>query len=290
MPIYEQTYREYDGQLRHRWRWAIIIQQEIRVLLKSKFFLIMMLAALLHIILRLLQITLYDVIAQDPNSPLALAFNQIADLAVNNLLFFDFVRMQAPVVFLVVLFAGAGMICNDFNNNLVDIYFSKPINWWDYTLGKVGTLVFLGLALTAIPGVLLVVVHNLLLPSMETIRESWWWIPAVIGFSLVIILPCVTAVLASSAMIKSKNFAAIAIFMLLMANSAMGVTLAGVLKNQNYLVWAFPITLNRIGQIMFKDVREPFQTHWGWSVVIVGVVTLVSLIVVCLRIRKAEMA
>lgn len=290
MPIYEQTYREYDGQLRHKGRWLIIIQQELRVLIKSKFFLIMMLFALLHVIMRLMQITAYDVIAQDPNSPLALAFNQIADLAVNNLLFFDFVRIQGPVVFLVVLFAGSGMICNDFNNNLVEVYFAKPITWKDYAMGKIGTLLFIGLGLTAIPGILLVGVHNMLLPGMETIKESWWWIIAIIGFSLMIVVPCITAVLASSALIKSKNFAAIAIFMLLMANSAMGVTLGGVLKNNNYFVWAFPMTLNRLGQVMFKDVREPFQTHWGWSLLLVSTVSVVSTMIVCLKIRRAEVA
>jgi ABC-type transport system involved in multi-copper enzyme maturation permease subunit len=290
MPIYEQTYREYDGQLRHSARWLIIIQQELRVLIKSKFFLIMMLVAMLHVILRLMQITIYDVIAQDPNSPLALAFNQIADLAVNNLLFFDFVRMQTPVVFLVVLFAGSGMICNDFNNNLVDVYFAKPITWLDYTIGKIGTLVAIGLVLTAIPGIILVGVHNMLLPGMETVKESWWWIPAIIGFSLAVILPTVTAVLASSALIKSKNFAAIAIFMLLMANSAMGVTLGGVLKNNNYFVWAFPLTINRLGQVMFKDVRLVFQTHWGWSLLLIATVTIVSSVIICLKIRRAEVA
>ena len=65
MPIYEQTYREYDGHLRQHMRWRVIIKQELRVLIKSKFFMIMMLAALLHIIARLLQITAYDTLAQD---------------------------------------------------------------------------------------------------------------------------------------------------------------------------------------------------------------------------------
>jgi len=290
MPIYEQSYREYDGELRHKYRWVIIIQQELRVLIKSKFFLMMMLFAMLHVILRLLQVTAYDVIAQDPNSPLALAFSQIADFAVDNLLFFDFIRIQSPVVFLVVLFAGSGMICNDFNNNLVDVYFAKPITWRDYAIGKIGTLVLIGLVLTAVPGIILVGVHNMLLPGLETVKESWVWIPAILGFSLVIILPCVTAVLASSALIKSKNFAAISIFMLLMANSAFGATLAGVLRNPNYFVWAFPLTINRLGQVMFKDTRLIFQTHWMWSLAIVAVVTGVSTLIVCMKIRRAEVA
>jgi ABC-type transport system involved in multi-copper enzyme maturation permease subunit len=290
MPIYEQTYREYDGQLRHRWRWGIIIQQELRVLIKSKFFLIMTLFALLHVIARLAQVTIYDIVAQDPNSPLALFFDQFADLAVNNLLFLDFIQFQTPVVFLVILFAGSGMICNDFNNNLVEVYFAKPITWIDYTLGKFGTLVFIGMMLTAVPGVILVGLHNMFVPGLDTIKESWWWVLAIIGFSFAVVLPTVAAVLASSALIKSKNFAAVAIFMLLMANGAMGLTLAGVLKNNNYLVWAFPSTLHRLGQAMFQDVRLVFHTHWGWSLLLVLLVSVVSCAIVCVKIRRAEVA
>jgi ABC-2 type transport system permease protein len=290
MPIYEQTYREYDGQLRPHFRWWIIIQQELRVLMKSRFFKLIMLAALLHILARVLIITLYDTVTQDPNNPLAEIFNQFSEFSVDSSMFYDFIRIQGPMVFVLLIFTGSGMIGNDFNNNLMEIYFSKPITWVDYAMGKIGTLVLLGLGITAIPGILLVVLHNLQLPGMDTIKASWWWPLAILGYSLAIVLPCVLGVLASSSLIRSKNFAAVAIFMVLIANSAMGLILGQVLKNNNYRIVSFPMAVTRIGQQCFKEGRLMFELRWEWSLLYVAFVCLIAAAIIFRTVRRAEIA
>jgi len=287
MPIYEQTYREYDGVLRLHFRWWIIIMQELRVLMKSRFFKLIMLGALLHILARMLQITLFHTVNQDPNNPLADIFSQLAALSVNSSMFYDFIRIQGPMVFILIVFTGSGMIGNDFNNNLMEIYFSKPITWVDYAIGKIGTLVLLGMIITAIPGILLVVLQ---LPGVETIKDSWWWPFAILGYSLAIIMPCVLGVLASSALIRSKNFAAVGIFMILIANSTMGVILGEVLKNNNYRILSFPMAVGRIGQQFFKEGRLMFELRWEWSLLYVVLVCLISAAIIFRTVRRAEMA
>jgi ABC-type transport system involved in multi-copper enzyme maturation permease subunit len=290
MPIYEQSYREYSGDYRQRFRWVIIIQQELRILVKSKFFLGMLLVTMLHFLLRLMQVTIYDVIAQDPNSPFAMAFQGIQDLEVNAAMFYDFLRRQTPIVFIVMIFSGAGMICNDVKNNLMEIYFSKPITWRDYALGKILALALIASVHSIVPAVILVVVHNLMLPGLDTIKDSWWWIFAILGYSAALILPTILAVLASSALVKSKNFASAAVFMLLLANSAMGGTLGEILRNPNYYAVSFPFTLNHIGQHLFRTNFSQFPLHWGWSVAYVVAVCAVCLAIVLRRVRKAEIA
>ena len=250
----------------------------------------MLLATLLHFLARLMQITIYDVIAQDPNSPFAMAFANIQDLEVNGAMMYDFMRIQSPLMFLVIIFSGAGMICNDVKNNLMEIYFSKPITWVDYALGKILALTLVAMAHTAVPAIILVLMHNLMLPGIDTIKESWWWLYAILGFSAALILPCVLAVLASSALIKSKNFASVAVFMLLIANSTMGATLGGVLVNPNYYATSFPMTVNRIGQHLFRDHRLLFQLDWKWCVAYVFIVCVGALLIVLHRVRKAEIA
>ncbi len=290
MPIYEQTYRHYEGEMRRRFRWAIIVEQELRVLAKAKPFLMLLLVALLHCILRLLQVVAFDVVIQDPNNPLTPLLNQIQGIMVREQMFFDFLRIQTPLVFLIALYAGSGMICNDMNNNLMDVYFSKPIRWYDYVLGKVLSLTAVGLSITALPAIALVILHNLLAPSMKLLTESWFWPVSILAFSLVIVLPMALSIPAASALLRSQNYAAIVIVMIPVACSAMAGVLAAVLQDRNYLIISFPMAVNRIGQYLFHDRHLLFDSHWLWSMLFVGGTCLVCLWIIVHKVRRSEVA
>ncbi|MBX3177804.1 MAG: ABC transporter permease subunit [Candidatus Hydrogenedentes bacterium] len=290
MPVYARTYRHYDGAFRRYARWMLIVEQEIRILIKSKIFLLLCFAAFMHTLLRLFQITAYDVIMQDPNHPLAAPLQQVAFLVVKEQSFFDYLRLQGPLVLLACLYAGAGMICNDFRNNLMEVYFSKPITWRDYALGKVLTLVLIGLAFTAAPATALVALHNLLAPGWDTLSTTFWWPLQIFVFSLVIVLPSALSVLACSALLQSQNYAAIAVFMLAVANGALGTLLAGFLRDPNYLIVSFPMAVNRVGQAIFHQQELFFTMHWRWPLLYIAAVCLLCVYIVFRRVRRAECA
>ena len=290
MPIYEQTYREYTGTYKQRFRWWIIIQQEVKLLMKSRFFRLTLLATLLHFILRLMVITIYDIIAQDPNSSLAAFFSNVENLEVNALMFYEFLRVQTFLVFIVLLFAGSGMICNDVKNNLMEIYFSKPITWRDYALGKILGLSLIGFVHSLIPATILLAMHVLMLPRWDTLKDSATWLLASTGYSMIVVLPTALVVLASSALIKSKNFAAVSVLMILIANSTLGLTLGSVLRDENYFIVSLPMAINRVGQHFFNDNNLLFRSHVGWSALYTIVVCGIMLTLILRRIRKAEVA
>jgi len=290
MPIYDQSYRSYTGSAKRRFRWLIMIEQEFRILFKSRIFFLLQLAGALHICLRVFQLVAWDMVRQDPLNPISPFIGKIDVLVVDAQMFFDFVRLQTPIVFMSVLFAGSGMIANDFRNNLMEIYFSKPMSWRDYVLGKVSTLTLVGLLQTGIPAVLMVMMHIIFIPTWEEFQNSWWWAPASFGFALVIVLPTVLGILASSAVFMSQSFGAIAVFMLLIANSTMGVIIAELLRDREYLIIAFPAVLNRIGQHLFEQDNLLYESNWLYSLGLVGAVCAVSLLLVSLRVRRAEVA
>ena len=290
MPVYEHNYRNYEGGLRHQFRWWIVVEQEFRVLSRSRIFKFLVLLAGLHVIFRVLQVVGYDVIVQDPNHPMAPLLKNVEVIVVNARMFFEFVRLQTPLMFITLLYAGSGMICNDIRNNLMEIYFSKPLRWYDYVLGKVLALILLGLALTALPVALVLLQHNLLLPSMQTLNDSLFWGGAAIGFSLVVVIPTALCILACSALMPGQNYAAITVFMLLIANSTMAGLLAGALRERNYLVLSFPMALDRLGQSLFQETRLLFDLRWEWSLAYVGLTCLVALFIIMWRARRAEVA
>lgn len=290
MPVYTRTYRHYDGEFRRHARWLLIVEQELRMLVTAKIFLFLCMGAFLHWLLRLMMIIAYDVIMQDPNHIAAPMLQQAQFLVVREETFFDFLRIQGPLMMLTCLYAGAGMICNDFRNNLMEVYFSKPITWRDYALGKLLSLILIGLAFTAVPGVVLVVLHNLLAPGWDTLSETWWWPVEILLFSLVLVVPTALGILACSALLQSQNYAAIAIFMITVANGVLGGLLAVFLNDTNYLVISFPMTLNRMGQAIFHQQNLLFALHWGWSFLYIVAVCLICVFIIFRRVRRAELA
>lgn len=290
MPVYRMTYRQYEGDVRPTFRWWTIVKQEIRILVAQRVSLLLFLLPFLHIAFRLLQVVAFDTLRSDPNNPIAIALRSATMFSVTPTMFLDFIRIQAPLVFLITIHAGAGMICNDFRNNLIEVLFSKPLTWRDYVLGKTMSLVVIGLALTAAPGVLLLILHNLLVPGLKTLRETYWVFLPIILFSLTIVLPAALGVLACSALVKSTRFAGIAVFMLLFGNLAMGTLLPQLLNNRNYLIVAFPMAINRLGEFLFHERKGLFDLSWGWCAGYVMVVCVVSLWIVCRKVRRAEVA
>lgn len=290
MPVYRRTYRNFEGDYRRSFRWMLVFAQEWRVLLKFKIFLVLMLVAQLHTLLRLLQIVAYDVIMQDPNNVLTPLLSQIQIIVVNQRMFYDYVQLQAPMVLLVTLYAGAGMICNDVRNNLLEVYFSKPISWQDYALGKILALVSLGFCITGLPAITLLAMHNILRPGWDLLVESAWLTGSLTLFSLIIVVPCALAVLACSAVLRSQGFAAITVFMGIIVVSALGGLLASLLRDRDYALLSFPATIYRLGTELFDVPKLTFNVSWEVSAAYVAAVCILSLILIVRVVRRAEVA
>lgn len=290
MPIYQQSYRNFDGKMVHKNRWLIVLEQEWRVLNSSKIFLALMILALIHIALRFIQIVMYDVVMQDPNHPLTPFLNKVEFIVVNDNMLIEFVRLQTPLMYLIMLYAGSGMICNDVRNNLLEVYFSKPITWFDFALGKVISLITVGMSVMGLPGALFVVLHNALVPSWDLLAKSWWWIPSILGFSMVMVVPAALAILACSALIKSQGHAAITIIMISVVNGIFGPLLAALLRDNDYMIIWFLMAQGQLGEVMFGHRFPLWQMHWGWSALYVGSVCAIALWIIFRRVKRAEAA
>lgn len=290
MPVYDQSYRTYQGALRGRGRWAVIVSQEIRVLFARRMFIFLMLLGNFHLLLRIIQIYIIDVASKQPASDLTAMFEEVAFEKMGPWVYFDFLRFQSPLIFLTLIYAGSGLICNDFRNNLVDVYFSKPINWRDYVAGKVMALVTIGLSLTALPALVMVLIHCIFSPSLATLQESATHILPIIVFSVLMVGSFSLVILASSALTDSGKFAGVAVFMLALVNIFASMLIAQLLQKVNYFAFAFPVSLNNLGEKLFNDTRfpNPVDIEWPWSASYVAAICLIALTIVCRKARHAE--
>ncbi len=289
MPIFDHTFRPYEGAARRHFRWWIIAAQEFRVLFAQRGFVALVLLATLPILLRMLMIVAYDM-AKYMSKDIAMVVAQANFLTVNERTFFDFLRIQSPFVFLITVMAGSGLICSDFRNNLTLVYYAKPLTWKDYAFGKIGALFILGMSLTAVPGLLLLLLHNLLVPSVATFTNSVWMIAPIIEFSAVVTLACSLGVLALSALFLSQRFVGVAAFMILLANVAFGESLSQALAIPNCRIIVIPLAINRVGEALFKQTQLVFPASAFYAFLVPLVIMVVGFWIVCSKARRAEFA
>ncbi|HOE66658.1 MAG TPA: ABC transporter permease subunit [Candidatus Hydrogenedentes bacterium] len=289
MPIFEQTYRSYEGNDRLMWRWRAIVWQELRTLIAAKPFLMLLAWASLLFLLRAAQVIAVDSF-RSSNRNVAAMLNQFDALAINEAMFLNFLRTEGPVMVVILLYAGSGMICNDFRNNLMEVFFSKPLTWIDYVLGKSIALILIGLGVTLVPGLLLLLLHNLLVPGMKTLRDTAWLAGPIVAFSCLMTLPTAFAVLASSALSHGQRQAATALFVLLMGDLIIPRAFAAALFKPECLVLSVPLAINQVGETLFGQRNRMFDLPWGWGVSLAAAVAVTGAVIVCLRTRRAEAA
>ncbi len=290
MPIYEQTYRSYDGTLRPRFRWLTMLRQEWRVLMTRRMFKFLVLLGNFHFVIRIIQIYVIDVLSKQQVGPFVDNFAGVQFEDIGGWIYFDFLRIQAPLIFITLIYAGSGLICNDFRNNLMEIYFSKPLNWRDYVLGKVMTLVSIGLALSALPALFMQLLHVIFVPTMAELLNTLHLLLPTLGFSSVLVLSFALTILASSALINSSRFAAIAVFLVAFVNLTVGALIGGLTATEDFLLIAYPVSLNYLGELLFQESRYviPINVPWLWPTLFVFVVCSTSLAIISRKIRRAE--
>ncbi len=291
MPVYRQTYRAYEEDTRHHFRWSIVTAQDFRVLLKFRFFYLILILAALHLFLRILQVMSYSIAMQDPSGLLAGLVRQMGILTVDDAFYFQFLRLQGLLALLTILFAGSGAICNDVRNNLVELLFAKPLSWKDYVLGKFMTLAGLGFLLFMVPVVLLMLVHGFMIPEWETFRESVSWILPSMAFSLLHIIPISLVTLAASALLPQQSYAGACVVALIVLNRVVhGMVSVLVYTDRamsGYYAFSVSTSINHLGERLFNQPLE-HELGLAHAVVSVLVVSVVAGVVYVWRVRRCE--
>ncbi len=294
MPVYERTYRAYDGTLRRGFRWAIITRQDLRVLSRFKLVQAFFLLGLLHTLMRVLHIAAYNIAQQDPTNPLAMAVREFQLLAVDAQLFAGFLQWQWFLVLVTLLLAGSGAVSNDIRNHLMDLYFSKPLSWRDYALGRFMTLTALGLALTAAPALFLLLIHLLMEPGWERWAESAWLAGPIVAMSLLYTAPIALVVLAASAALGHQTYAGAAVVILVLLSGVIHGYVSALTSMDGaytaYYALSTPTAVNYLGEWIFRAPSHGYDVGLlpAWASVLA--VCAIAGFVFVRRVRRSEIA
>ena len=276
MPIHDHGYARYTGTRRPPGQaWAVIAVAGIRDMLAARPFLFVLLFAWLQFFVRAVMFYLAanvpqaDVIAPSPAT------------------FRDFFDQQGFFVFVVAVYAGAGLIASDRRVNALQIYLSKPLTRVEYIAGKLAVvMVFLALVTWA-PALLLLVLQTMFTGSLSFVREHAFLIPAITLFGFLYVLLASITVLALSSLSTSARYAGMLYAGAVIFSEAVFQTLRGATGGTSLSWVSFSASLAQVGDVIFR-VEPRYDTPWGVSLLAIAMVIAVSARVLARRVRGVE--
>jgi ABC-2 type transport system permease protein len=204
MPIYDQTFRRYEGARHVGTLWWPVARQILRPALKSRWTWIL----LSGIVLPVIVISIFFFVSAKLNTiaPAQMrAATEVAEatevplfgrnISLNGVLV-KFLMLEIPALWLLVLVNGGGSICTDKKNNALPLYFSRPLKISDYVAGKIVGLTIIPAALLAAAVILIVAQAAAYFFSFQELVRQ---LPCVFGAMVSIVLVCLMTALSMAA-------------------------------------------------------------------------------------------
>ncbi len=288
--IFEQIYKPWEGTLNPRWmrNWAILRHHVLGIFKKGHrpwniptklFIFFVIIASLTDVAMALLfgmigDTTLYDIWGVNRDN----MYGHVMGFFPRNILYY-------PIV--AALLVG-GMISEDRSHGTSAMYFSRPINRFDYAAMK-----YLSVAL-----ILLFIINGTLavyyFVDILVMGKGWSWIidtfPMFIATFLCGILLSITYTsigLALSSVSRGRFFPAIGLIAILMGTRSMAAIIDGLFdKSVLYVISPYD-SVAHVCQAMI-GTEMTYDHPWVWSLISVIVINGLSLYLLANRVSSLE--
>ncbi len=289
MPIYKQTYKPWEARKLLRWRWRPIAVQELRIAMTSRLFKFLLLLSCLPFLAFLLIFLSVDMLASNPDSVVGFVLEETNIVSIDDVMFWRFLRFCVPPVVLCCLAVGSGLICNDMRNNLLEIYFAKPLTSVDYFIGKLAAVMFFPMLITAVPALLFFLLHVIMTPdsSMEFFRTYGYLLITMPAYALAIALPSATLAMLCSSLSRSTRFAAVAFCAILFMNRALATFVSEITQRPNLNFWSVGHSADVIGLVLIRN-EVPADSHWPYAVYMLVAWCVIAAGLTFYRVRAVE--
>ncbi len=276
MPIHDQSYRRYHGgRTRPGRAWGVIASAGIRAMIRKRAFLGFLLFAWAPFIVHAVQIYLTT------NYP------QFTPLAVTAQTFRDFLGRQDFFVFVITIYAGAGLIANDRRANALQIYLSKPLSRTEYIAGKAAILFAFLLLVTWVPAILLLFLQVLFRGSFDFMRANLYLFPAITVAAFLQSLLATFTMLALSSLSKSSRYVGILYAGIVFFTGAIYAAMYAITGSSSLSWLSLTSNLTQVIDVIFR-LTPRYATPWQVSlIVVIGLIAL-SISILERRVRGVE--
>lgn len=277
MPIHDQGYRRYGGRREaHGRTWWVITRAGIIERLRERKFLGLLLIAWLPFLVRTVQLYI------------AANYQQTAQfLGPTPGLFREFLQQQGIFVFFITMYVGAGLIANDRRANALQIYLSKPLTRVDYVVGKLATLLIFLIAVTWVPGILLLLMQMMFAGNLTFLKANLFLFPAITAYAAVAVTMAAFSMLALSSLSRSRRFVAVMYAGLIFFTAAMYQALRGITSSRAWAVISPGDVLNVFADVIFRNQNTP-PIPFPVALLVVALLLGGSVLVLERRVRGVE--
>lgn len=230
MPIHDLGYRGWKEQLASPWtRWLVIARAGVRRAWQSTWLKRMMFFAWLPAIWFGAGFFLWEHSLMVPEmreglevfipkqaaplkgltAQLSVDDNEVlARHSVWSWLLYTFLRYpQGGIMALMVGIIAPPLISQDVRSRAFLLYFSRPITRWQYALGKLATVWFYLLMISAVPALVLYILGVLLSPSARVVFDTWDLPLRIVAASGVLMIPTASLALCMSSLTQESRYA-----------------------------------------------------------------------------------
>ena len=279
MPVYEQSYRHWQGVLNPNvQKWFIVARMGIKMLWR-RWIIVLVIIASIPFMVRVAQIYIVTRLGSEPQFA-----KFVQQFQVDPGLFERFLGQQSFFMIFIVILAGAGLISKDKKFNALQLYFSKPLSPLDYLLGKFTIIGFYTSLVTLIPALLLFIIKILLSENLNFLTQNFWIPFSILGYFILTVLVYGGLILALSSLGKGARFAGISFFAII-GFSKLVKTILSSMPNAGAV--SLDSDLQQVSNFLFGQPPSfPFSTWLAFGV-LVGV-SIISLLILKKQIRGTE--
>jgi ABC-2 type transport system permease protein len=265
MPIHDQSYRHWEGELKgHTMRWWVISKMGLKLIFKRKL-------AILFLLIPYVSVVVFGVIMYFSGS-----FSQGAPILKFDKFFYSIFLYSifSLYEFLIVIFFGTGLITRDLKYNALPLYLSKPVTHVDYIAGKFGIIASCILFTTWLPAMILIFLNTVFL---EASLVSWTNLFLIYGVTLYASLGTLVLgmlVLALSALCRTRRNTIILFLGVVFFGQILYNILDTFFRNDLFSLFSLHSNLRVLGNQIFMQ-SLPLSHGWYWSLaVLLGIVFL----------------
>jgi ABC-2 type transport system permease protein len=240
VPIHDQGYRRYAGVRAAPGRaWSVIAKAGIRAMLGKRLFIGLLLISWVQFLVRSVLVYLSTTVPQ------------ASFLAADARTFRQFLEIQEIFMFLVAVYAGAGLIANDRRAHALQIYLSKPLTRIEYVFGKLAVLMAFLLLVSWVPAIALLLVQIMFSGSFRFVIDNAFLFPAITVFSFIQVAAMGMVMLALSSMSNSSRFVGMLYAALNFFSQGIYGFVLAVTRDSSFAWLSMPLNLAQIGDAIF---------------------------------------
>ncbi|HUB27439.1 MAG TPA: ABC transporter permease subunit [Tepidisphaeraceae bacterium] len=216
MPIYDQGYQHWNGQLSgHGWRWLAITRHGVLASMKSRLLRIVLMSSWAPALALAAFLCMWGLLERGNSAvrtimqflvymnPGMAADPRHYRVAIWTLAYHFFLGTELYFCMALILLVGPNLISQDLRFNALPLYFSRPLRRMDYFLGKLGVIVAFLVFIVIGPSIAAYILGLLFSLDITILRDTFGLLLAAIGYGVVLALSAGSLMLALST--RSRN-------------------------------------------------------------------------------------